>query len=257
MRNRDRRSQNAFACRQRTGVFTTVSPSRHRVIDGGCINAVAVVAQKSLKLIARTMALNCCTVTQLWAVGHVPVRDPTRADIQAWKTYTKEQILGSQYGRQQKPRDANLRTSSSKWPVVRHAMAENEVSACGSMPTGGRFSCPERSPVLAEFQSVRSICGAQEDRLLINDPDHLFAHEASRKSRRNHFDARAVPWRSAERRVASDNRCIQRFGQGDVHGVVRRDVLPQLPRASQEVDMGVTMEIEVGEIGHSIGRSGM
>jgi hypothetical protein len=40
-------------------------------------------------------------------------------------------------------------------------------------------------------------------------------------------------------------------------GVVRRDILPQLPGASQEVEMGVTVEIEVGEIGNHVGRSVM
>jgi len=47
---------------------------------------------------------------------------------------------------------------------------------------------------------------------------------------------------------------IERFAEGDVHGVVRRDVLPQLPRAFQEVEMGVTVEIEVGEIRNRLGR---
>ena len=74
--------------------------------------------------------------------------------------------------------------------------------------------------------------------VLLDDLDHLFAHEASRKSRRNHFDVGPVTWRSAERRVAGDHRRIERFGQGDVHGVVRRDVLAQLPRASEEIEMG-------------------
>jgi hypothetical protein len=36
-------------------------------------------------------------------------------------------------------------------------------------------------------------------------------------------------------------------GQGHVHGVVR-DVLAQPPRTSQQIEMGVTMEIEVGQI---------
>ena len=71
----------------------------------------------------------------------------------------------------------------------------------------------------------------------------------------NHFDVRPVTWRFGERRVASDDRRIERLGQGDVHGVVRRGVLAQLPRASQEIEMGVTVEIEVGEIRDRVGRS--
>ena len=85
----------------------------------------------------------------------------------------------------------------------------------------------------------------------MNGPDDL----AREKGSGNYFDVRPVSRRSAERRVAGDDRRIERFAEGDVHGVVRRDVLPQLPRAIQEVEMGVTVEIEVGEIGNRVGRS--
>ena len=121
--------------------------------------------------------------------------------------------------------------------------------------TGGRFSCPERSPVLAEFQISTEYLRSTGNRLLIDDRITCSRMRPRCKSRRNHFDVRAVTWRSAERRVAGDDRRIERFGQGNVHGVVHRDVLAQLPRASQEVEMGVTVEIEVGEIRHRVGRS--
>lgn len=71
----------------------------------------------------------------------------------------------------------------------------------------------------------------------------------------NHFDSRSVTWRLGERRVARDDRRIERLCQGYVHGVVRSDVLAQLPRASQEIMMGVTVEIEVGEIRNCFGRA--
>src|SRR5882724_11188734 len=71
----------------------------------------------------------------------------------------------------------------------------------------------------------------------------------------NHFNVRPVTWRLGERRVAGDDRRIERLCQGYVHGVVRRDVLAQRPRASQEIEMGVTVEIEVGEIRNRLGRS--
>jgi hypothetical protein len=41
-----------------------------------------------------------------------------------------------------------------------------------------------------------------------------------------------------------------------MHGVVRGDVLAQLPRAAQEIDMRVPTEIEVGEIRNRFGRTG-
>ena len=61
----------------------------------------------------------------------------------------------------------------------------------------------------------------------------------------NQLDSRSVPRRLGERRVASDDRRIERLGQRYVHCVVRCEVFAQLPRTSQEIDMGVTVEIEV------------
>ena len=71
----------------------------------------------------------------------------------------------------------------------------------------------------------------------------------------NHLDSRSVTWRFGERRGAGNDLRIERLGQRYVHRVVRRDVLAQLPRASQEIEMGVTVEIEVGEIGDRLGRA--
>jgi hypothetical protein len=71
----------------------------------------------------------------------------------------------------------------------------------------------------------------------------------------NHFDSRSVTWRLGERCVAGDDRRIERLSQRDVHRVVRRDVLAQLPRASQKIEMGVTVEIELGEIRDGLGRT--
>jgi len=71
----------------------------------------------------------------------------------------------------------------------------------------------------------------------------------------DHFDTRAVTWRFGERRVAGHDGSIERLAQGNVHGVVGRNVLAQFPRASEEIEMGVTVEIEVGEIRHHVGRS--
>ena len=66
----------------------------------------------------------------------------------------------------------------------------------------------------------------------------------------DHFDPGAVSRRLAERSVAGDDRRLNRFGEGDVHGVVCAEVVPQLPRTTQKIQVGVTMEIEVGEIGN-------
>ena len=71
----------------------------------------------------------------------------------------------------------------------------------------------------------------------------------------NHLEARPVSGRFGEGCVTGDERRIERLCEGYVHGVVRRDVLAQLQRASQEINVGVTVEIEVGEVRNRISRS--
>ena len=41
---------------------------------------------------------------------------------------------------------------------------------------------------------------------------------------------------------------FDRLGEGDVNGVVCADVVSQLPRTTQKIEMGMTMKIEVDEI---------
>ena len=62
------------------------------------------------------------------------------------------------------------------------------------------------------------------------------------------FDASAVSGRLRERNVAGDDRSRNGFRERDVHGVVSADVVSQPPRSTQKIEMGMTMEIEVGEI---------
>jgi len=62
------------------------------------------------------------------------------------------------------------------------------------------------------------------------------------------FDPSAVAGCRGERTVARDDRRLESFGKRDVHRVLCADVVAQLPRATQEIYVGVTMKIEVGEI---------
>ena len=55
-----------------------------------------------------------------------------------------------------------------------------------------------------------------------------------------------------ERTVAGDDRRVKRLCESDVHGVVCRDVVSQLPRATHEIEMAVAMKIEVGEIRNGV-----
>jgi hypothetical protein len=54
--------------------------------------------------------------------------------------------------------------------------------------------------------------------------------------------------RPGQRIVAGDNGRLNRFGEGDIHGVVSRDVVAQSPRTTQQIEVRVPMEIEVREI---------
>jgi hypothetical protein len=64
------------------------------------------------------------------------------------------------------------------------------------------------------------------------------------------FDPSTVSGRLGKRRVAGDDRRINRYCEGDVHSVVGADVVSQLPCAIQEIEVGMTMEIDVCEIGN-------
>ena len=54
--------------------------------------------------------------------------------------------------------------------------------------------------------------------------------------------------RLCERTVTGDHGASSASAEGDVHGIVCGDVVSQLPCARQEIEVGVTVEIEIGEI---------
>jgi hypothetical protein len=58
-----------------------------------------------------------------------------------------------------------------------------------------------------------------------------------------------VPGRPRQWSVAGDHGCVYRFGEGNVHGVVCAEVVSQRPRTRQKIEVSVTMEIEIGEVG--------
>ena len=51
-----------------------------------------------------------------------------------------------------------------------------------------------------------------------------------------------MPWRGGERPVAGHHCRIERLGEGEIHRIVRRKVLPQLPRPSREIEMPMTSD---------------
>ena len=64
------------------------------------------------------------------------------------------------------------------------------------------------------------------------------------------FDPSAVSGCGAEGTIAGHHRRVHRFGEGDIYRVVGAEVVSQLPRTGQQIDVGVTVEVEVGDIGN-------
>jgi hypothetical protein len=77
----------------------------------------------------------------------------------------------------------------------------------------------------------------------------------ARAASHNHFDVRAMTGSLCERCVAGDDHRTKRLRQSNVHGVVRRHVVAQLPRSSQKIEVGVTMEVEVDKVLDRFGRT--
>jgi hypothetical protein len=80
------------------------------------------------------------------------------------------------------------------------------------------------------------------------DSNFMIESRAIEEHSADHFDPSAMSRRLRKRTVASDHWRFYRFGEGHVHGVVCADVVPQLPRTTQQIEMGMTVQIEVGEI---------
>ena len=67
----------------------------------------------------------------------------------------------------------------------------------------------------------------------------------------HHLDPRPMAGRSRETSVASEQRSIERFGEGDVDGVVGSEILPQIPNTGQKEFVRIAAQGKIGEIGES------
>jgi hypothetical protein len=64
-------------------------------------------------------------------------------------------------------------------------------------------------------------------------------------------DACVMAGRSSETFVAGQQRRVERFGKGDVHGVIGREIAPQIPDALQEEVMWISVQGKIGKISES------
>ena len=62
------------------------------------------------------------------------------------------------------------------------------------------------------------------------------------------FDPRVIHGSRGERRITSQQRCPKRFGEGDVNGVVRCDIMTQFPDPQQKEIMRVSGQWKIGKI---------
>ena len=78
-----KRSQCAFACGARTGVFNTRSDIDQSLVDGGREDAIAIVDEQAIGAIQRRPSRNCWIVHSGGGVaGEIPVHDPACADVE-------------------------------------------------------------------------------------------------------------------------------------------------------------------------------
>ena len=53
--------------------------------------------------------------------------------------------------------------------------------------------------------------------------------------------------------VAGEQRSMERFGESEVGGVIRREIVTHLPDAREQNEMGIASERKIEEIGESFG----
>jgi hypothetical protein len=57
--------------------------------------------------------------------------------------------------------------------------------------------------------------------------------------------------RGAETLIARNQRGVERFGKGDIDGIVGREIVPQIPNTRQKEIMRVSVEGKISEVGES------
>jgi len=57
-----------------------------------------------------------------------------------------------------------------------------------------------------------------------------------------------MAWRSGETLVAGEEWSVEHFGEGDVHGVIGREIVPQIPHARQKNIVRISAQREVSEV---------
>jgi hypothetical protein len=62
------------------------------------------------------------------------------------------------------------------------------------------------------------------------------------------FDADPVSRRFGKRAIAGHYRRLKSLCEGNVHGIIRADIVSQFPRAIEEIEMAVAVEIDVVQI---------
>jgi hypothetical protein len=67
----------------------------------------------------------------------------------------------------------------------------------------------------------------------------------------HYLDPRMMAGRSGKTSVAGNQRSVKHFGEGNVHGVVGREIVPQIPDARQKEVMRISAQRKVSEVSES------
>ena len=110
------------------------------------------------------------------------------------------------------------------------------------------------NPEIDVRQAIREVLQVIECE--VHRDDLLLSHTNRTECSGNDFDPGSMSSRARKGPAARHERRVERFCKGYVHRVVGGHVLTQRPRPRQEIEMRVTMEIEVGEIRNGFGRAG-
>jgi len=65
------------------------------------------------------------------------------------------------------------------------------------------------------------------------------------------LNARVMAGRSGETLVAGKQRSVERFGQGDVHGIIGREIVPQIPDTRQKKIVWISVQGKVSKVSKS------
>ena len=76
----------------------------------------------------------------------------------------------------------------------------------------------------------------------------ILYHGSGSTARSNQLDPCVVAYRARQTSVSRHERCVERLGERDIDGVIRRQVVPEFPDARQQKAVRVSVQRKIREI---------